>query len=95
MKLGSVTKFDKRNNLFKSLTNYLSASEFIFLYTAQKIKFFIEHLFSKCDQIHSFMRIWSHLLKKSLMKNLIFCSVKSMNMEIWVLGTSNQFFIRD
>ena len=24
----------------------------------------------------SFLRIWSHLLKKSLMKNVIFCAVK-------------------
>ena len=43
--------------------------------TAQKMKFFIKDFFSKCDQIRSFMRIWSNLLKKSFMKNLIFCSV--------------------
>ena len=43
--------------------------------TAQKMKFFITEFFSKCDQIRSFLRIWSHLLKKSLMKNFIFlCS---------------------
>ena len=29
-------------------------------------------IFSKCDQIRSFLRIWSHLLKKSLMENFIF-----------------------
>ena len=29
----------------------------------------------KCDQIRSFLRIWSHLLKKSLMENFIFCAV--------------------
>ena len=29
-------------------------------------------LFSKCAQIRSFLRIWSHLLKKSLMGNFIF-----------------------
>ena len=40
--------------------------------TAQKMKFFIKNFFSKCDQIHSFLRIWSHLLKKSLMGNVIF-----------------------
>ena len=28
--------------------------------------------FSKCDQIRCFLRIWSHLLKKSSMENLIF-----------------------
>ena len=44
-------------------------------YTAQKIKFSIKDFFSKCDQIHSFLRIWSHLLKKSLMENFIFCAV--------------------
>ena len=31
--------------------------------------------FSKCDQIHSFLRIWSHLMKKSFMENFIFCAV--------------------
>ena len=30
--------------------------------------------FSKCDQICSFQRIWSHLLKKSLFEKLIFCA---------------------
>ena len=34
--------------------------------TAQKIKFSIKDVFSKGDQIRSFLRIWSHLLKKSL-----------------------------
>ena len=40
--------------------------------TAQKIKLFIKDFFSKYDQM-----IWSHLLKKSLMENLIFCAVKA------------------
>ena len=31
--------------------------------------------FSKCDQIHSFLRIWLHSLKKSFMENFIFCAV--------------------
>ena len=39
------------------------------------MKFSINDFFSKCDQIHSFLRIWSHLLKKSLMENFIFCAV--------------------
>ena len=34
--------------------------------------------FSKYDQIRKKLRIWSHLLKKSLMKNLIFCVVSSI-----------------
>ena len=43
--------------------------------TAQKAKFSIKEFFSKCDQICRKLRIWSHLLKKSLMKNFIFCVV--------------------
>ena len=39
------------------------------------MKFSIKDFFSKCDQICSFLRIWSHLLKKSLMENFIFCAV--------------------
>ena len=44
--------------------------------TAQKMKFSIKDFFSKCDQIHRKMQIWSHLLKESLMKNCIFCAVR-------------------
>ena len=43
--------------------------------TAQKMKFSIKNFFSKCGQIRSFFRIWSHLLKKSLIENFILCSV--------------------
>ena len=43
--------------------------------TAQKMKFSIKDFFSKCDQIRRKLGIWSHLLKKSLMKNCIFCVV--------------------
>ena len=40
------------------------------------MKFSIKDFFSKCDQIRRKLRIWSHLLKKSLMENFIFlCSV--------------------
>ena len=44
--------------------------------TSQKIKFSIKDFFSKCDQTRSFLRIWSHLLKKSFVENFIFCVVK-------------------
>ena len=33
--------------------------------TAQKMKFSIKNFFSKCDQIRSFLRIWSHSLEKT------------------------------
>ena len=42
-------------------------------FTAQKVKFSIKDFFHKCDQIRIFLWIWSHLLKKSLMENFIFC----------------------
>ena len=40
--------------------------------TSQKMKFSITDFLSKCDQLRSFLRIWSHLLKKSLMENFFF-----------------------
>ena len=45
-------------------------------FNAQKMKFSIKDFFNKCNQIRSFLRIWSHLLKKSLMENFIFSAVK-------------------
>ena len=44
-------------------------------FTAQKMKFSIMDFFSKCDQIRRKLRIWSHLLKESLVENFIFCAV--------------------
>ena len=43
--------------------------------TAQKVKFSIKDFFSNFDQIRRKLRIWSNLLKKSLMENFIFCAV--------------------
>ena len=40
-----------------------------------KMKFFIKDFFRKCDQIRRKLWIWSHLLEKSLMGNLIFYAV--------------------
>ena len=45
------------------------------IYTEQKMKFSIKDFFSKCDQIHRTLQIWSHLLKKSLMESFIFFAV--------------------
>ena len=39
------------------------------------MKFSIKDFVSKSNQIRSFLWIWSHLLKKSLMENFIFCGV--------------------
>ena len=54
--------------------------------TAQKMKFSIKDLFSKCDQIRRKLRIWSHLLKKSLIENFIFCMVPETTEEIWIIS---------
>ena len=47
--------------------------------TAQKMKFSTKDFFSKCDQIRRRLSIWSHLWKKSLVENFIFCAV------IWLI----------
>ena len=60
----------------------------LILVTAQKWKFSIKDFFSKCDQIHRKLRIWSHLLKKSLMENFIFCAVS-----FWSVSASLFLFV--
>ena len=44
--------------------------------TTQKMRFSIKDVFSKCDQIRWKLQIWSHLQKKSLMENFIFCVMR-------------------
>ena len=58
-----------------TLTYFVPVYEFSAVFTSQKMKFSIKDFFSKCDEIRSFQQIWSHLLKKSLMENFIFCVV--------------------
>ena len=41
----------------------------------KKMMFSLKDFFSKCDQIRNFLRIWSHLIKKSLKENFTFCAV--------------------
>ena len=50
----------------------------LLLNTAQKIKFSIKDVSSKCDQIRRKPRVWPHLLEKSLMENFIFCAVENL-----------------
>ena len=56
---------------------------------APKIKFYIKNFFIKCCQIHSFLSIWSHLLRESLVQNFTFCTVTvnpfMHNVEKWPL----------
>ena len=58
------------------------ANRRIVVITAQKMKFSFEDFYSKCDQIPSFLRIWSNLLKKSLIENFIFCAVYNIQIRI-------------
>ena len=55
----------------------------------KKIKFPIKNFFSKCDQIRKKLRIWSHLLKKYLMENLIFCAMHPMLYQDFVWRSFN------
>ena len=42
------------------------------------MKFSIKDFFIKCDQIRRKLQIWSHMLKKSLMKKFIICAVYTL-----------------
>ena len=53
------------------------------IFTVQKITFSIIGFFSKCDQISMKLGIWSHLLKKSLMENLVFLSSGFFSILAW------------
>ena len=65
----------------KKFRKFLTKNSEMLLYplhstiAAQKVKFSIKYFFSKCDLIGRKLRSWSHLLKKSLMENFIFCAV--------------------
>ena len=56
-----------------------------------KNMFSIKDFFSKCDQIRSFLRIWSNLLKRSLMENFIFCAVTPLSNTAFRLQTVNMY----
>ena len=66
-----LTEFPKSGNFLQSGMHSPSCDT---RFTAQKMKFSIKDFFSKCDQIRSLL-IWSHLLKKSLIENFVFCAV--------------------
>ena len=54
--------------LIKEKKTYKSEATVI----SQKLKFSVKDFLSKCEQIHSFLRIFTHLLKKYLTENFIF-----------------------
>ena len=63
--------------------------------TAQKMKFSIKNFFSKCDQIRGKLRIWSHLLRKSLMENFIFCAVSLSSVNTFTLNDDYNLKLSD
>ena len=68
-----IIKCSKRN-LYLKLQNNPRIVQKRRVGTAQKLKLSIKDFFSKCDQK---LRIWSQLLKKSLIEIFIFCVVRS------------------
>ena len=69
MTAGSCNQNDKPS------TFPLSSSYYYYFYSTAQKKFSIKDFFSKCNQIRSFLQIWSNSLKKFLMENFIFCAV--------------------
>ena len=60
--------------------NVLKTKMGISIFIAQKMRISIKQFFCKCDQIRSFLRIWSQLLKKSLIENFIFCAANILDL---------------
>ena len=60
------------------------------------MQFSIKDFFIKCDQILWKLRISSHLLKKSLMQNFIFCAEAVLvgRRQLNVIGSKDVFFIK-
>ena len=67
-------------NVILSLNHIAAKKYYLDTFTAQKIKFSVKDFFSKYDHIRRKLRIWSHLLKKTLMENFIFCFLCSVCM---------------
>ena len=55
-------------------------------FTAQKMKFSIKNFVSKCDQIRSFLRIWSHLWRNPLWKTSFFIQYCVINLDSFYRG---------
>ena len=65
-----------------------------FVHTAQKMKFSIKNFFCNCDKICRKLRIWSHLLEKSLTENFIFCDILH-GRPVMVRGHTKSTFVQD
>ena len=76
-------------NIFNPFKNIFSCQR---LYQTLECAF--NDFLSKCDQIRRNLRIWSYLLKKSLMKNFIFCTVYISVEGKIILGMRNKMFYK-
>ena len=75
--------------------HHICLTEFwISISTAQNMKFFIKDFFIKCDQIRRTLRIWSHLRKKSLMENFVFCAVQVLSIPWFQICQSYPRFLK-
>ena len=61
--------------------------------TAQKMKFSITDFLNKCDQKRWKLRIWSHLLKKYVMENFIFCAVSVFRLHLCFITVSDSTLV--
>ena len=68
-------KIEKWKRHQRKILKQCSAQYQKIISTVEKMKLTIKDFLSKWDGIRSFLRIWSHLLNKSLMENFIFCAV--------------------
>ena len=63
----------------QSINQWINIFFLLIAYITEQKMFYIKDFFSKCDQIHRKLRIWSHLLKKYLIENFIFCAVRAVS----------------
>ena len=90
-------KYLCRSLFFNKLINFMKKWLRYKCFSLQKIKFSVKDFFSKCDQIYSFLGIWSHLMKKFLLENFIFCELQIRKIcrftELPHIGTLNKEFV--
>ena len=83
--------------LLKAIVFMLEGISGVQLCTAQKMKSSIKDFFSKYDQIRRKLRIWSHLLKKSIMENFICVVIAATRLMyyVYVMQFSSVKFTRN
>ena len=59
--------------------------------TERRMKFFIKNLLSKCNQTSSFLPSRSHLLRKCLTENFIFCAVSLKEKTLNTTRSSHEY----